>query len=130
MLDSISRISLDFKKRNNKIAIGDRWTICSKNIKLCATTAVNIEWEMTPDLAFCTFSAKGLRDDLINTNELVCYFFIDNWGSEPKRYFMERGVRHVNILAEIVAPTEMLTDSILNQGCALSVKDNYPVDTH
>ena len=97
-------------------------------LKLSATTAVNIEWEMTPDLAFCTFSAKGLRDDLTNTNERVCYFFIDNWGSEPKLYLMERGVRHVNILAEIIAPTEMLTDSILNQGCALSVKDNYPVD--
>lgn len=99
-----------------------------EKLKLSTTTAVNIEWEMTPDLAFCTFSAKGLRNDLVNTNERVCYFFIDNWGSEPKLYLMERGVRHVNILAEITAPLEMLTDSILNHGCTLSVKDNYPVD--
>lgn len=99
-----------------------------EKLKLSATTAVNIEWEMTPDLAFCTFSAKGLRDELTNTSERVCYFFIDNWGSEPKLYLMERGVRHVNILAEIVAPPQMLIDSILKQGCALSAKDNYPVD--
>ena len=99
-----------------------------EKLKLSATTAVNIEWEMTPDLAFCTFSAKGLRDELTSTSERVCYFFIDNWGSEPKFYLMERGVRHVNILAEVVAPPKMLTDSTLKQGCALSVKDNYPVD--
>ena len=42
-----------------------------EKLKLSATTAVNIEWEMTPDLAFCTFSAKGLRGDLTNTNERV-----------------------------------------------------------
>lgn len=99
-----------------------------EKLNLSMTTAVNIEWEMTPDLAFCTFSAKGLRDDLTNTNERVCYFFVDNWGDEPRLYLMERGVRYVNILAEIIAPPVMLTESILSQGCALSVKDNYPVD--
>jgi hypothetical protein len=100
-----------------------------KKLKLSDTTVANIEWDMTPDLAFCTFSAKGLREDLINTSERICYFFIDNWGAEPKLYLMERGTRHVNILAEIQAPLQMLTDCITAQGGSASSKDNYPVDS-
>ncbi len=98
-------------------------------LKLSSSTTANIEWEMTPDLAFCTFTAKGLRDDLTNTDERICYFFVDNYGDEPKLYLMERGTRHVNILAEIKAPLSMMNDCILNNGSPLSSKDNFPVDT-
>ncbi len=97
-------------------------------LKLSNSTVAEIEWNMTPDLAFCTFSAKGLRDDLTNTDERVCYFFIDNYGEEPKLYLMERGTRHVNILAEITAPVAMMNDCIINHGSPLSSKDNFPVD--
>ncbi len=98
-------------------------------LTLSDTTVANIEWEMTPDLAFCTFSAKGLRENLINTAERICYFFIDNYGPEPKLYLMERGTRHVNILAEIQAPMTMLTDCIATQGGSASSKSNFPIDT-
>lgn len=100
-----------------------------KKLKLSHTTAADIEWEMTPDLAFCTFSAKGLRDALTNTDERVCYFFIDNYGDEPKLYLMERGTRYVNILAEVKAPLTMLNDCIIDHGCPLSTKDNFPVNS-
>jgi len=99
-----------------------------KKLKLNDMTVVNIEWELTPDLAFCMFAAKGMREGLTNISERSCYFFIDNWGDEPKLYLMERGVRHVNILAEIMAPPAMLTDCIHNHGSTLSSKDNYPID--
>ncbi len=97
-------------------------------LKLSNSTAATIEWEMTPDLAFCTFSAKGLRDDLSNTDERICYFFVDNYGELPRLYLMERGTRYVNILAEITAPVAMMNDCIINHGSALSSKDNFPVD--
>ena len=100
-----------------------------KKLKLSDTTVANIEWEMTPDLAFCTFSAKGLRKELAHTSERVCYFFIDNWGDEPKLYLMERGVKHVNILAEVKAPPAMMTDCIISQGGTPSSRDNYPLDS-
>ncbi len=99
-----------------------------EKLRLSDTTVASIEWEMTPDLAFCTFSAKGLRDELTNTDERICYFFIDNYGDEPKLYLMERGTRYVNILAEVKAPLEMMTDCIINQGGTPSSKDNFPVD--
>jgi hypothetical protein len=97
-------------------------------LKLSNSTDAQVEWDMTPDLAFCTFSAKGLRDDLTNTNERVCYFFVDNYGEKPRLYLMERGTRYVNILAEVKAPVEMMNDCIINHGCSLSTKDNFPVD--
>jgi hypothetical protein len=99
-----------------------------EQLQLSGSTVPIIEWDMTPDLAFCTFSAKGLRGDLTNTDERVCYFFIDNWGDEPKLYLMERGVRHVHILAEIKAPMDMLQHCILQQGGTLSSRDNFCVD--
>ena len=98
-------------------------------LKLSDSTVVQIEWEMTPDLAFCTFTAKGLREELTNTSERICYFFIDNWGDEPRLYLMERGVRHVHILAEIKAPQQMLVNCIVNQGGTPSSRDNYPIDS-
>ena len=100
-----------------------------KKLKLSDTTVADIEWEMTPDLAFCMFSAKGMREELTDSSERACYFFIDNWGDEPRLYLMERGTRYVNVLAEIKAPTAMMTDCIINQGSTLSSKDNYPIDS-
>ena len=98
-------------------------------LKLSDTTIANIEWEMTPDLAFCTFSAKGLREDLTNTTQRVCYFFIDNWGNVPKLYLMERGIRYVNILAEVKAPLKMITDCIISQGSIPTSRNNYPINS-
>ncbi len=98
-------------------------------LTISRTTVAAIDWDMTPDLAFCTFSAKGLRDELNNTGERVCYFFIDNWGDAPKLYLMERGTRYVKILAEINAPVELLSKCILNQGGSLSARDNFSIDS-
>jgi|GEM_PF-1217255 len=99
-----------------------------EKLRLSETTEANIEWEITPDLAFCTFSAKGLREGLNSTGERICYFFIDNWGAEPRLYLMERGVRYVNILAEVKAPADMLIAGIVNHGGTLDAKGNFPID--
>ncbi len=98
-------------------------------LSLSKSTTASIAWEMTPDLAFCTFSAKGLSDGLVNTDERICYFFIDNYGTEPRLYLMERGTRYVNILAEINAPKSLLTDCIIGQGRTSSSKDNFAIDS-
>ncbi|NTW88087.1 MAG: DUF1566 domain-containing protein [Desulfobulbaceae bacterium] len=100
-----------------------------EKISLSKATVASIEWEITPDLAFCTFSAKGLRGELNKTGARVCYFFIDNWGDTPKLYLMERGTRYVNILAEIKAPLALLTACITSQGSALAARGNYPIDS-
>ena len=100
-----------------------------EDLQLSDGAPVTVEWDMTPDLAFCMFSAKGLRDELSNSGERICYFFIDNYGENPKLYLMERGSRFVDIIAEIHAPLQMLTDCIQRQGQTLNVKDNFPVDS-
>lgn len=106
-----------------------RETAMFKQLLLSRSSTATIEWEMTPDLAFCTFSAKGLRDDLNQNDERICYFFIDNYGELPKLYLMERGTRFVNILAEIMAPLEMLETSITDHGSTLANKDNFPINS-
>ncbi len=97
-------------------------------LKLSDSTKAQIEWDMTPDLAFCTFTAKGLRKGLTNTDERVCYFFVDNYEETPRLFLVERGTRYVNILAEIKAPLKMMNDCIINHGCPLSTKDNFPIN--
>jgi hypothetical protein len=99
-----------------------------EKLRLSEATVANIEWEITPDLAFCAFSAKGLRGGLAKGGERVCYFFIDNWGAEPKLYLMERGSRYVNILAEISAPPALLAACLTNQGASPAARGNYPID--
>ena len=99
-----------------------------EKLQLSNTTGASIEWDMTPDLAFCTFSAKGLSEGLTSSKERVCYFFVDNWGKSPRLYLMERGVRHVHILAEVKAPQELITDCITSHGGTLSSRDNFPVN--
>lgn len=100
-----------------------------KKLRLSGTTTPQVEWQITPDQAFCTFSAKGVRGELAKTGERICYFFIDNWGSEPKLYLMERGVRYVNILAEVKAPPAMLANCLGNQPGAVAVPGNFPIDS-
>lgn len=100
-----------------------------EKLQMSDATVASIEWEITPDLAFCTFSAKGLRGGLAKTGERICYFFIDNWGDEPKLYLMERGARYVNILAEVKAPPALLTACITNQHTTLPSRGNYPIDS-
>ena len=98
-------------------------------LQISDSTAATIEWDMTPDLAFCTFNAKGLREELRTGDERICYFFIDNWGDTPILYLMERGTGFVHILAEITAPVDLLVDCIVHQGATPSARDNFPIDS-
>ncbi len=42
-----------------------------------------IDWEMTPDLSFGAYESWGGRERVRNNNEMVYFFFVDNWGDEP-----------------------------------------------
>ena len=75
-----------------------------------------IDWEMSPDLSFGTFESWGGRERVRNNSERVYYFFVDNWGEEPKLCLMERGVKHAKIMAEIVAPPGMIKKCVEMQG--------------
>ena len=127
MVDVVIIIPPERPERSDNADPIERKAMLSR-VKLSKTTVVTIDWDMTPDLAFCTFSAKGLREELISTKERTCYFFIDNWGKEAKLCLMERGVRYVHILAEITAPKEIVLDCIFRQGAKASTRENFPVD--
>jgi hypothetical protein len=85
-------------------------------LKVGDMTINSIDWEMTPDLTFGTFESWGGRERVRNNNELIYYFFVDNWGDEPKLCLMERGVKHAKVIAEIKAPVKMVSDCVESQG--------------
>jgi hypothetical protein len=85
-------------------------------IKVGDETISPIDWEMTPELTFGTFESWGGRERVRNNAERIHYFFVDNWGDEPKLCLMERGVKHARIVAEIKAPMELVKDCVENQG--------------
>lgn len=87
-----------------------------------------IDWEMSPDLSFGTFESWGGRERVRNNNELVYYFFVDNWGDEPKLCLMERAVKHAKVMAEIKAPAEIVRQCVEGQGSSSIFEKSYAIN--
>ena len=87
-----------------------------------------IDWEMSPDLSFGTFESWGGRERVRNNSERVYYFFVDNWGEEPKLCLMERGVKHAKIMAEIVAPPAMIKKCVEMHGRSAIFEKSYAIN--
>lgn len=88
----------------------------------------SIDWEMTPDLSFGTYESWGGRERVRNNDECVYYFFIDNWGNEPKLCLMERAVKHARIVAEIKAPAELVKNCVESQGLSSWFEKSYAIN--
>lgn len=88
----------------------------------------SIDWEMTPDLSFGTYESWGGRERVRNNDECVYYFYIDNWGAEPKLCLMERAVKHARIVAEIKAPAELVKDCVESQGLSSWFEKSYAIN--
>jgi hypothetical protein len=87
-----------------------------------------IDWEMTPDLSFGTYESWGGRERVRNNEECVYYFFVDNWGDEPKLCLMERAVKHAKIMAEIKAPREIIKQCVTGQGGSSIFEKSYAIN--
>ncbi len=99
----------------HKVRIGDR-------------LITPIDWEMNPSLSFGTYESWGGRERVRNNSERIFYFFIDNWGEEPKLCLMERGVKYAKVLAEIHAPAELIKRCVDRQGKAAIFEKSYGID--
>lgn len=99
-------------------------------IKVGEETIRSIDWEMTPELTFGTFESWGGRERVRNNGERIHYFFVDNWGDEPKLCLMERGVKHARIVAEIKAPRELVKDCVDNQGEVAFYDRSFAINEH
>jgi hypothetical protein len=87
-----------------------------------------IDWEMTPDLSFGTYESWGGRERVRDNSEQVYYFFVDNWGDEPKVCLMERAVKHAKVLAEVDVPTDLVKKCVAKQGSSSRFEKSYAVD--
>ena len=100
-----------------------------QRLTISDSTIKTIDWGMTPDLSFGTFESWGGRERVRNNNERICYFFIDNWGLEPKLCLMERGVKHATVLAEINAPPQMVRECVRQQGSSSAFERSYAINS-
>jgi hypothetical protein len=96
--------------------------------KLIDGNRPEIDWEMTPDYTFGTYESWGGVERVRSKNERVYYFFIDDWGDEPKLCLMERGIKHARIVAEILAPKDMLQQCISEQGKVALFERTHPIN--
>lgn len=76
----------------------------------------DIDLQMTPIDTYCLFECRGDMHRVRSKKERYYYFFIDNWKKPASLCFMERGIRHAEILAIIKAPQEMIDNCIVFQG--------------
>lgn len=87
-----------------------------------------IDWEMSPELTFGTFESWGGRERVRNNSECVYYFFIDDWGDEPKLCLMERAVKHAKVVAEVKAPLEMMKKCVSEQGYVARFEQSFAIN--
>ncbi len=87
-----------------------------------------VDWEMTPEYAFGTFESWGGRERVRSSRERIYYFFIDAWGDSPKLCLMERGIKHAKVVAEILAPQEMLRRCVDKQGKVALFERSHAID--
>ncbi len=75
-----------------------------------------IDWEMTPEYTFGTFESWGGKERVRSKKERIYYFFIDAWDETPRLCLMERGIKHARVVAEILAPQEMVERCVREHG--------------
>lgn len=87
-----------------------------------------IDWEMSPELTFGTYESWGGRERVRNNDEQIYYFFIDNWGEEPKLCLMERAVKHAKIIATINAPKNLMQECVKNAGSVALFEQSFAIN--
>ena len=87
-----------------------------------------VDWEMTPEYTFGTFESWGGRERVRSSKERIYYFFIDAWGKEPKLCLMERGIKYARVVAEILAPPELLRRCVERQGKVAHFERTHAID--
>lgn len=96
--------------------------------QLDLATTSTIDWEMTPEYTFGTFESWGGKERVRSDRERVYYFFIDSWGDNPKLCLMERGIKHARVIAEIMAPPEMVRSCVDKQGRVALFERSFAID--
>ncbi len=96
--------------------------------KLLVTGAPAIDWEMTPEYTFGTFESWGGKERVRSKKERIYYFFIDAWDEVPKLCLMERGIKHARVVAEILAPVEMVQQCVNEQGKVSFFERTHPIN--
>ena len=87
-----------------------------------------VDWEMTPEYTFGTFESWGGKERIRSKKERIYYFFIDAWVDMPKLCLMERGIKHARVVAEILAPQDMVQRCIDNQGKVARFERTHAID--
>ncbi len=87
-----------------------------------------IDWEMTPEYTFGTFESWGGKERIRDNSERIFYFFIDAWNAEPKVCLMERGVKYARVVAEILAPPEMVRECVQEHGKAALFERSFAIN--
>ncbi|WP_028583583.1 Lcl C-terminal domain-containing protein [Desulfogranum mediterraneum] len=87
-----------------------------------------VDWEMTPEYTFGTFESWGGVERVRSKNERTYYFFIDAWGEVAKLCLMERGIKHARVVAEILAPQELVEECVREQGKVALFERTHPIN--
>ena len=89
-----------------------------------------VDWEMTPEYTFGTFESWGGRNQerVRSGKERLYYFFVDAWVDTPKLCLMERGIRHARVVAEILAPQDMVQRCVDKQGKVALFERTHAID--
>lgn len=97
--------------------------------KLDLEITSTIDWEMTPEYTFGTFESWGGKERVRSNRERIYYFFIDNWDDSPKLCLMERGIKHARVVAEILAPEDLVRNCVSKQGKSSLFEKSFAINS-
>ncbi len=87
-----------------------------------------VDWDMCPEYTFGTFESWGGKERIRSKKERIYYFFIDAWEEVPRLCLMERGIKHARVVAEILAPEDMVRRCVDGQGKVALYERTYGIN--
>ncbi len=96
------------QKGKNRMRLLEKLGVCSCH--------ADIDWDITPALTYGMFECRGDMDLVRSKDQRFYYFFIDNWVQPARLCLMERGIRHARVLAQILAPQDLIDCCVQEQG--------------
>lgn len=77
-------------------------------VKADRALVAEIDWEMTPALAFEVFQLKSAEAWRFRGLEQAVYFYLSTWRGENRVYLVRRSLKETETLAEIPVPAELV----------------------
>lgn len=97
------------------------------DVKADRALVAEIDWEMTPALAFEVFQLKSAEAWRYRGLDQAVYFYLSTWRGENRVYLVRRSLKETETLAEVPAPAELVAARVAEAAGQDNPRGQLPV---